>query len=263
MTTTQRSSWKGSITFGLVSLPVGLYPTTSDTDKTSFHQHRASDGSRIRLKKVAEADGAEVPASEIVKGIEIGGKIVTLTTDDMAALPVPSVKEIAVELVVDEGSIDPLLFSGKSYYAAPEKAGVRAYALLRDALADAGLAAVVKVTLRQRESVGLLVARPGPGGGVLVLELLHWAADIRQPAFPLLDSPPVMLQAERDMAAQLIGAMKGTFDPSAYTDEYAIALDALVEAKAAGTDLPAAAAPADTTPASLMDALSASLAATK
>lgn len=256
--TTGRSIWKGTITFSLVSIPVALYPVTSDTDKTRMHMYRASDNSPIRQRLVAEVDGDEVARADTVKGIDAGaGTIVVLTADELATIKLPSLKEIAVEHVTSEAEIDPLLLSGKNYYVAPDKAGVRAYALLRDALHNAGLAGVVKVTLRSRETVGLLVARDG----ILVLELLNWAEDIRKPVFPVLDREPEISEAECDMAQQLISAMEGKFDPGEFSDGYEAALTELVEAKRTGADLPTAPeAPAAST--NLADALAASLKAT-
>lgn len=256
MAGTGRAIWTGSINFSLVSIPVKLYPIVSDADKLSFHQHRISDGSRIAQKRVAVADGEEVPFQDIVSGIELApGNVVLLTPDDLAGIRLPTLKEITLETVVNASDVSPLMFSGKNYYVAPAvQGGVRAYALLRDTLETSGRAGVVKVALRSRESMALLVARDG----VLVLELLNWAADIRTPQFPLLDSAPVLTEAERNMAGDLVGAMEGKFDPSQYTDEYEAALNELVEAKTNGTDLPKAEAPAAPTT-SLADALAASL----
>lgn len=256
--TTGRAIWKGTISFSLVTIPVGLYPVTGDTDKVSFHQYSKA-GGRIRMKRVTEEDpGTEVPYADVVKGLELApGKVITLTKDELDGIAVPSAREIAVEHVVQAADIDPMLLSGTRYYVAPDKAGARAYMLLRDALSESGQAAVVKITLRARESVALLTARDS----VLVLELLNWASDIRTPAFPVLEESAVVIsQAERDMATQLIGFMAGKFDPAAYTDEYDAALRELVEAKSSGIALPTA-PEAPTATSNLTDALAASLAA--
>ena len=132
-----RSIWKGTVSFGLVSIGVKLYSATEERD-VSFHQVRRTDGSRIRYKRVAEADGEEVAYSDIAKGFELpGGETVILTDSDFADLPLPTAKTVDVLQFVPIDQIDPIYFA-KSYFLEPEKGALKPYVLLRDALADSG-----------------------------------------------------------------------------------------------------------------------------
>src|SRR3954469_18689940 len=177
-----RAIWKGSISFGLVSIGVKLYTATEERD-VSFHQVRRSDGSRIRYKRVAEADGEEVPYSEIAKGYELPtGQTVVLTDDDFANLPLASQKTVEVLQFVPLADVDPIYFA-RSYYLEPEGVGTKPYVLLRTALEESGQVALVKVALRQRETLGTLRVRDG----VIVLETMLWPDEVRSPDFAFLD----------------------------------------------------------------------------
>jgi DNA end-binding protein Ku len=255
-----RTIWKGAVSFGLVSIPVRLYSAVEEKD-VSFHQVRASDGSRIKYKRVAAADGEEVPYSEIAKGYELPtGEVVVLTDTDFTDLPLATRKTVEVLQFVPLDQVDPIYFE-KSYYLEPDEAGVKPYVLLREALEQAGKVAVVKVALRQRESLGCLRSREG----VLVLETMLWPDEIREPAFGFLDGDVTARPQEVAMAQSLIEAMSGDFDPAEYTDEYRAALEQLIEAKAAGREVVEAPAEAGETGAvvDLMAALRASVDAAK
>src|ERR1700761_492219 len=153
-----RSIWKGSVGFGLVTIPVKLYGATEEKD-VSFHQVRRSDGSRIRYKRVAEADGEEVAYADIAKGYQLpDGGVVVLTDDDFADLPLASSKVVDVLQFVPTDQIDPIYFA-KSYYLEPEKSAIKPYVLLRDALASSGMAGLVKVAIRRREQLATLRVR--------------------------------------------------------------------------------------------------------
>jgi DNA end-binding protein Ku len=159
-----RSMWKGAISFGLVTIPVKLYTATEQKDIT-FRQVHREDGGRIRFRRVCSVDGEEVPYEDIAKGYELpSGEIVVLTEDDLADLPLPTLRSIEVLYFTPEADIDPILAS-RSYFVEPENSGARAYVLLRDAMERAGKVAVVQVALRQREALAALRSRDG----VLVL----------------------------------------------------------------------------------------------
>src|SRR5438874_5548663 len=140
-----RSIWKGTVSFGLVTIPVRLYSATEERD-VAFHQVRRSDGSRIKYKRVAAADGEEVPYAEIAKGFELpSGETVVLTDEDFADLPLASQKTVDVLEFVPLEQVDPMYFA-RSYYLEPDKSGIKPYVLLREAMAKSGKVAVVKVT---------------------------------------------------------------------------------------------------------------------
>ncbi|MGH3276211.1 MAG: Ku protein [Streptosporangiaceae bacterium] len=254
-----RSMWKGAISFGLVMIPVRLFAATEQKD-IAFRQVHRDDGGRIRFRRVCSVDDTEVPYEEVAKGFELpGGEMIVLTDEDMADLPLTSSKSIEVLHFTPAGQLDPILFS-RSYYAEPDAIGVRAYALLRDALADSGRVAIAKVALRQRESLATLRTRDG----VLVLETLLWPDEVRQADFGFLREEIEVRPQELRMATSLIDSMTVDFDPGEYHDRYREALQELVDAKAQGRDVVqpgAQAAPPAAT--SLADALRASLAATR
>lgn len=227
-----RAIWRGTISFGLVSIPVKLYTATEAHD-VSFRQVHAKDGGRIRYRRVCELDGEEVPYSDIAKGYELpDGDMVVLTDEDMSKLPLTSSKEIDVMEFVAADEIDPLLYS-KAYYAEPDKSAAKPYVLMRDTLADSDKVAVVKVALRSRESLGILRAM----GEVLVVHTLLWPEEIRS-AESLGPQTDVSVRTqELAMASSYIESLSGEFDPSEFTDEYKAAVEEVVEAKAAGREV--------------------------
>jgi DNA end-binding protein Ku len=254
-----RSMWKGAISFGLVMIPVKLYAATEQKD-IAFRQVHREDGGRIKFRRVCSIDGAEVPYEDVAKGFELpGGEMVILTDEDMAELPLASSKSIEVMHFAPADQLDPILFN-RSYYVEPETTGVRAYALLRDALERSGRVAIAQVALRQREALATLRVRDG----VLVLETLLWPDEIRAADFGFLAEDTEVRSQELRMATSLIDSMTVDFDPEEYHDRYREALQELVDAKAEGRDviqLEDAEEPG--APASLADALRASLAAAR
>lgn len=235
-----RAIWKGSVSFGLVSVPVRLYSATESHD-VRFHQVRASDGSRIKYKRVAEVDGEEVAYADIAKGYQTeDGRTVVLDDDDLASLPMRSSKEIAVEKFVPADQIDPLLLD-KPYYLEPDKAAIKPYALLREALRDADRMALVTISLRTREALAVLRVK----GDVIVLQTMLWPDEIRAADFDVLDDVPEPKDSERAMAAMLIESMAGDFDEAEHADDYREAVEALVQAKLGGGDVIEAPAPED------------------
>jgi DNA end-binding protein Ku len=255
-----RSIWKGAISFGLVTIPVKLYSAIEQKD-VSFHQVRRSDGSRIKYKRVAAVDGEEVSYGDIAKGYELSsGETVVLTDEDFKDLPLTTNRAIDVLQFVPLEELDPIFFE-KSYYLEPDKAGVKPYVLLRDALEQSGKVAVVKVALRNRESLAALRVRDG----VFVLETMLWPDEVRTPDFGFLDEDVEVRPQELAMAGSLIETLSGEFDPSQYKDEYREALQAVIEAKVEGREVVQAseAQPTSGTVVDLMAALRASVEAAK
>lgn len=227
-----RSIWRGAVSFGLVSIGVKLYSATEDKD-IRFNQVHATDGGRIKYKRVCSIDGEEVEYSDIAKGYELpDGQVVILTDEDFEDLPLSTRREIEVLEFVAQDEIDPIMFE-KTYYLEPDGPAVRPYALLRDALENAGQVAVTKIAIRQRESLAVLRVRDG----VLVMHTMRWPDEIRKPDFAFLDEDISVRPQELKMAEALIGSMTSEFDPTQFTDDYREAMTALLEAKQSGGEV--------------------------
>jgi DNA end-binding protein Ku len=252
-----RAMWRGEISFGLVMIPIRLYAATEQRDVT-FRQVHREDGGRIRFRRICSLDGEEVPYADVAKGYELpNGEMIVLTDEDMAELPLPTAHGIEVLQFSPTEQVDPIMWE-RSYYTEPEPNGVRAYALLRDALERSGMVAVAKVALRQRESLAVLRVREG----VIVLVTLSWPDEIRVPDFEFLEEDVEVRSQELKMASSLIDSMRDDFDPAAYTDQYREALEELVEAKIEGHEVTTPTPAREEKPVtSLADALRASLAA--
>lgn len=234
-----RAIWKGAVAFGLVNVPVRLYAATGE-HSVALHQVHESDGGRIRYRKVCSIDGEEVPADQIVKGYETDdGRMVVLTDADLAALPLRTEREIAVEGFVPLDQVDPI-FLGRTYYLEPDAAAVKPYVLLREALESTDRVALVTVALRQRESMALLRVR----GEVICLQTLLWPDEVRAAEFDVLATQVSVKDAERTMAASLVESLAIDLDPTAFTDHYADALEAVIAEKVASGTTVAAEAPA-------------------
>ncbi|MBO2455124.1 Ku protein [Actinomadura barringtoniae] len=254
-----RSIWKGAISFGLVTIPVKVYSATEQRD-VSFHQVHRKDAGRIKYKRVCTVDGEEVPYSDIAKGYELpGGEIVVLTDEDFADLPLSTSRRIDVLEFVEDDQVDPIYFA-KSYYLEPDGTGSKPYVLLREALEQSGQVAIVKVALRQRESLATLRVR----NGIFVLETMLWPDEIREPDFPFLEEDIEIRKQELAMATSLIESMEGEFDPSQYKDAYREALQAVIDAKIEGKEVAKPEAEEGEEPAAdLLSALRASVEAAK
>ncbi|WP_375476803.1 Ku protein [uncultured Jatrophihabitans sp.] len=255
-----RSIWKGSVSFGLVSIGVKLYAATEEKS-ISFNQVRRSDGARIRYKRVAESDGEEVAYADIAKGYQLpSGETVVLDDDDFADLPLPSVRVVDVLQFVPLEQIDPIYFN-KSYFLEPEKNAVKPYVLLREALEDSGTAGLVKVAIRNREQLATLRVREG----VIVLDTMIWPDEVRTPDFGFLDDDVELRPQEAQMARSLVESMTGDFDPDEYSDGYRAALEQVIEAKAEGREVvePGEVQPTAANVVDLMSALRASVDAAK
>ncbi len=252
--------WRGSVSFGLVSIPVKLYSATEERG-VSFRQVHEADGGRIRYKRVCSVDGEEVPYQDIAKGYELpDGDLIVLSDEDFGALPLPSRHTIEVLQFVPGEQIDGLYLS-RGYYLAAEGAGRKPYVLLRDALERSSRVALVKVALRNRESLAVL----RPRDGALLVQTMLWPDEIRDAA-PFAPGDDVEIRdAEVAMAESYIDTLSDDFDPTAYTDDYRAALEELVQAKAAGREIvePTEAGEAPDTVVDLMAALRASVEAAR
>ncbi|KQS97273.1 non-homologous end joining protein Ku [Cellulomonas sp. Leaf395] len=221
-----RAIWKGAVAFGLVNVPVRLYSATGEHEVT-LHQVHKEDGGRIRYRKFCSIDGEPVEMSDIAKGYETDdGELVVLTDEDFKSLPLSTEREIEVLEFVPVDQVDPILLQ-KTYYLEPEKTAAKPYALLRGALEQADRVAVVKVALRQRESMAVLRVRDN----VIVMQTLLWPDEVRAADFPVLDEDVSVRPQELAMAASLVDSLAADFDPSQYEDRYAGALEQLIEAK--------------------------------
>jgi DNA end-binding protein Ku len=235
-----RAIWSGVISFGMVTVPVKMFGATEEK-RVAFHQVHVADGGRVRQKRVCELDGEEVSLSDVAKGYQLpDGDVVVLTTKDFDGLPEAIAKTISVEAFVPEEQIDPIMYS-RSYYLAPDKLGVRPYALLRDAMAASGRVAVVRFAMRERESLAALRVRDD----VLTLETMLWADEVRKPDFDFLESKVEPKAAELKMAELLIDSLSTDFDPADYHDNYREALEEVIEAKVAGREVVTPPAPAE------------------
>ena len=250
--------WTGSISFGLVTVPVRLVSATRSQD-VRFNQLEAATGSRIRYRRVSEQTGEEVPNDQIVKGYELeNGHYVLLDNDELAALKPSANRMIEIEDFVDLSEIDPVYFE-QPYYLVPDKDAAKAYRLLSRVMEDEGKVAVGRFVLRSKEA--LVAIRPIDG--MLCLETMRYADEVLAVDRELVDSQPEPSERELEMARQLVDTLAGEFDPEKYRDEYREEVLALIERKAAGEEIVAPAAPEE--PAKVLDlmaALEASLART-
>jgi DNA end-binding protein Ku len=223
--------WKGTISFGMVTIPIKVYSATEEKD-ISFRQVHTEDGGRIRYKRFCEKDGQEIPYSDIGKGYELpDGRMMILTSEDFAQLPLPSAKSIEVLEFVPLDQVDPLYFA-KAYYLAADGVGAKPYVLLRDSLTKTGQCALVKVAIRTRETLALLREKDG----ALVLQTMLWPEEVRESEFAVPGSDVTVKDQERAMAESYIATLEAEFDPTRYHSEYREALEELVEAKASGLE---------------------------
>ncbi len=247
-----RAIWKGAVSFGLVNVPVRLFAATQEHD-IRFHQVHRADGGRIRMRRVCTVCGDEVPYDQLAKGYESpDGRLVVLTDEDFAGLPLVSGREIDVLEFVPSEQVDPILFD-RTYYLEPEARATKPYALLREALTATDRMAVVKVALRQRESMAVLRVRDK----VIVMQTLLWPDEVRSPDFDVLDTEVELRPQELGMAESLIESLAAEFDPDAFEDQYAKAVSALVEARLEGAPPAPAAEPAQPSGTEVVDLLTA------
>jgi len=253
-----RSIWNGAITFGLISIPVSLYSAVEEKS-LKFHQLHGSDHGRIRYKRVCSVDDEEVPYDEIVKGYEYEkDRYVVFSDEELERLPSDSIRAVDIVSFVPLEEIDPIYFQ-RSYYLAPEPTGVKAYRLLAQALTESGRVGLAKITLREKEHLATLRLRDN----VFVLETMYWPDEIRKPEFEELDKDVEIRPQELAMARSLIDNLSDHLDPDAFVDTYRQRLEEAAEAKIAGQEV--AVAPSGEPPQilDLMEALKASVEATK
>ena len=220
-----RAIWKGAIAFGLVNVPVKVYSATEDHD-IGLHQVHGADGGRIRYQRRCEVCGEIVDYADIDKAYEEDGRTVVLTRDELKSIPAESSHEIEVVQFVPSEQLDPMMFE-KSYYLEPDSKSPKAYVLLRRALEDTDRVAVVQFALREKTRLGALRIRDD----VLVLQSLLWSDEVREAAFPALETTVRISAQEREMSAALVDSMAGDFDPGQFTDDYQVQLRKLIDAK--------------------------------
>ena len=253
-----RAMWKGAISFGLVSIPVSVFPATEEKS-LKFNQLHDEDLGRIKMKRTCSVDGEEVPFEHIVKGYEIEkDRYVLLTDEDFDAVPIESSRAIDIVQFVDLSEIDPMQYQ-KSYYLVPEETGVKAYQLLRQALQKENKVGIAKVAFRDKEHLAALRFRDD----VFVLETMYWPDEIRPAQFDTLDKEVKIRPQELQMAQTLIENLTEPWNPDEYKDEYREALLEIIEKKAAGEQIEAIEAAPVSKVVDLMDALKASVEAVK
>ena len=246
-----RPLWKGTISFGLVTIPVSLYPATR-REELKFRLLRKSDHSPINYKRVAEADGKEVRWDQIVKGYEYEkGKYVVLKEEDFARVDVEATQSVEIINFVALEEVDPLLFY-KPYYLEVGKGGQKAYVLFRDALKEAEKIAVAKVVIRAREH--LAAVKPQRSG--LMLELMHFPSELVDASEFKAPTMKSIGKSEMRMALQLIDTMTTAWEPEKYTDDYREALKELIEEKIERGDKATPAPSARKKPSNVVDLVS-------
>jgi len=232
-----RAIWSGSLSFGLVNVPVGLYSATQD--KTiHFNQFEEGTSDRIRYKKVNERTGREVPQAKIVKGFNLGdAEYVMLSDDELTAADPERSRTISILDFVDASDIDPLYYRS-GYYLAPQGDGARrAYALLREAMADESKVAIASLVMRNKEY--LVTVRPDGPDRVLILQTMFFSDEVRSPAEELPNLPGEEQFSDRELAIarQLIDAMTSSWDPEQYHDTHRQRVEELVASKHEGKEI--------------------------
>ena len=252
-----RAIWSGSISFGMVSIPVKLFGATESRD-ISFNLLHSTCGTRLQQKRWCPTDEVEVPWSETVRGYEYSkGQYVILTEEDFERLPLPSKHTIDLSAFVQEQEIDPVFYE-RSYYLEPGERAEKPYALLLRALEKKGLTAVASITIRKKEQLCAL----RPHQGTIMLETLYYPDEVRQERGVDLNSVKLS-DRELEMAFTLIEILQKPFDPSEYQDHYREALAELIEAKLEGKEVVNAPPARESRVLDLADALKRSVEAAK
>ena len=254
-----RPIWKGAISFGLVTIPVGLYTATEDR-KPKFRLLRGSDHSPVRYKRVSEVDGTEVAWDDMVRGYEFEkGRYVVFTDDELEAANTKGpVRLVDVVQFVDESEIDPIYYR-QAYYLAPEQTGVKAYRILAEALRERGRVGIAQVALREKQHLATLRAQDG----VLILETMHWPDEIRTAQFEELEQDVEVRPEELQMAEMIIDNLTSAFDPEQWHDRTRENVEELAHKKIEGQEIVAPELPEPTKVVDLLEALKASVEATR
>jgi DNA end-binding protein Ku len=258
-----RAIWSGSISFGLINIPVKLYSAITEK-QVRFNQIDTRNNARVRMQKVNAEDGSEVPADVIAKGYEITkGNYVLVTEDELASLQPRATHTIDLDEFVDLADVDPIYFSG-AYHVAPDERAAKPYALLTAAMEQAGKVAIARFVMRSKQYVAVL----RPRDGKLLLSMLVYADEINPaiqiPEFEDLESVE-LTERELAMAEQLVASLSADFEPERFSDTYREELLDLIHAKADGAEpvLASVEAPAEDKVVDLMAALEASVAAAR
>ena len=223
-----RSMWTGSISFGLINIPVKLFSAVQESN-LDLDMLDSKDHSNIKFKRVNENTGKEVPYADIVKGYKVDEEYVILENEDFAAADAEKTKTIEILNFADEKEIDCIYYE-QPYYLEPDKSAQKAYALLRDALKASGKVGVTVFVLRNKEALAILK----PYENVIVLDRIRFTQEIRDTSE--LKLPPVSIteSKEMDMANKLIEQLTEKFDISKYKDTYAEKLLKIIDDKSKG-----------------------------
>ena len=229
-----RSIWKGSITFGLVNIPVGLYSAEKREETVSFHLLDRRNMSRVKYKRVNEKTGREVPWDETVRGYEIeGGKHVVLSDDDLQRASPEKTQTIDILDFVDAEEIGPTFFD-KPYYLAPDKKGAKSYALLRETLRRTSKVGIAKVVIRTKQYLAAVLVEEQ----AIVLNILRFAHELRDPKeLDLPSGKEGVSERELDMAERLVEGMVSDWDPEKYRDDYYKDLKKLIKERVEAGEL--------------------------
>jgi len=248
-----RALWSGSISFGLVNVPVRMYSAIEDRD-VRFHLLHEKDDSRIGYEKVCRKEGKPVPDDEIVRGYEVSeGNYVYVTDEDLEAAAGESYRSIDIEDFVDVGEVDPIYFERTSYLG-PAEGAEQPYALLVRAMEESGLVGIATFVMRDKQQLGCLRVRDG----MIVLERMFFADEIR-PTKGIVPRRPKVGKQELAMALDLIDRFRTSFDPAKYEDTYRESLLSLIRRKKQGKDVHVEPRPESEEPADLLEALRASV----
>lgn len=231
-----RPIWKGSISFGLVNIPVSLY-LAAKSERTSFRMLHAKDRGRIQFKRFCEVEGKEVPWEEIVKGYEYApGEYVEIADEDLESIDIGLERTVDIVQFVDPGEIDPFFYD-RPYLLEPARGAERAYALLREALVRSGKVGIARVVFRERE----YLAAVRPKGEAIALDTMRFAAEIRDESELRLPSGAATELPEQqvELALMLIDRLVAPWQPEAFTDRYEEAVDRMIERKLEGKPVPA------------------------
>jgi DNA end-binding protein Ku len=221
-----RAIWKGSISFGLVNIPIALYPATRK-EELRFRLLRRTDLSPVNYKRVAEKDGKEVPWDDIVKGYEYEkGRYIVLKDEDFQRVDLEATQTVDIQDFVHQEEIDPMFFY-KPYYLEPQKGGDKAYALLRESLEKSKKVGIAKVVIKTRQ----YLAGVKPEGDALVLELMHFAEELADPSKLHVPKKIEVGRREMNIATALVDSMSSKWNPQKYHDDYREALMEVIEEK--------------------------------
>jgi DNA end-binding protein Ku len=255
-----RAIWKGNISFALVSIPISLFSATR-RNELSFHYLHKKDMSPVSYKRFCDSEDTEVPWEEITRGYEYEkGQYIEITDEDLEKADIELTKTIQIQEFVHEDEIDPLFFD-KPYYLEPQKGGDRAYALMRDALAESKKVGIAKVVLKSREHLAAVKAV----GDMMTLQTMRFAHEIVETDSLNLPKKADISKKEMDLANTLIDSMSDKFDPKKYKDDYYDKAMEIIQMKVAGVSpaAPAAKIPGPSNVIDLMEVLKQSLSETK